>query len=99
MQKAEPLIRTKLHLPFTRPELVARPRLQERLAEGLHGPLTLIVAPAGFGKTTLLACCIAGGGMPVTWLSLEQNDNQEGRSRERQNQQQRIGAPSQPGSE
>ncbi|MEJ2707214.1 MAG: LuxR C-terminal-related transcriptional regulator [Anaerolineales bacterium] len=79
MQKVETLIRTKLRLPFTRPELVLRPRLQERIAHGLRGPLTLITAPAGFGKTTLVASYIADCGMPVAWLSLDKNDNQAGR--------------------
>ena len=79
MQKADPLIRTKLHLPFTRPGLVSRPRLQEQIAQGLRGPLTLITAPAGFGKTTLVASCIASCGMPVAWLSLDKDDNQAGR--------------------
>ena len=79
MQKADPLIRTKLRLPFTRPGLVPRPRLQEQIAQGLRGPLTLITAPAGFGKTTLVASCVAGCGMPVAWLSLDKNDNQAGR--------------------
>ena len=53
--------------------------LQARLAEGLCGPLTLITAPAGFGKTTLAASCLAGCGMPVAWLSLDKDDNQAGR--------------------
>jgi LuxR family maltose regulon positive regulatory protein len=79
MQKADTLIRTKLRLPFIRPELVPRPRLQARITEGLRGPLTLISAPAGFGKTTLVASCIAGCGLPVAWLSLDKNDNQAGR--------------------
>ncbi len=79
MQKIDPLILTKLRLPFTRPALVARQWLQERIALGLSGPLTLITAPAGFGKTTLLASYIAGLGMPIAWLSLDKNDNQEGR--------------------
>ena len=79
MEKTPPLIRTKLRLPFTRPELVPRPRLQTRIAEGLRGPLTLITAPAGFGKTTLVASCVAGCGMPVAWLSLDKDDNQAGR--------------------
>jgi len=79
MQKADPLIRTKLRLPFTRPGLVPRPRLEEQIAQGLRGPLTLITAPAGFGKTTLVVSCIASCGLPVAWLSLDKNDNQAGR--------------------
>jgi len=79
MQKADTLIRTKLRLPFTRLELVPRPRLQARITEGLCGPLTLITAPAGFGKTTLVASCVAGCGMPIAWLSLDRDDNQAGR--------------------
>ncbi|MDY7076961.1 MAG: hypothetical protein SXV54_08555, partial [Chloroflexota bacterium] len=79
MQKADTLIRTKLRLPFTRPELVPRPRLQEQIAQGLRGPLTLITAPAGFGKTTLVASCVAGCGMPIAWLSLDKDDNLAGR--------------------
>ncbi len=79
MPQTDPLIRTKLRLPFIRPGLVSRPRLQVQIALGLGGPLTLITAPAGFGKTTLAASCIAGSGMPAAWLSLDKNDNQEGR--------------------
>jgi len=79
MPPADPLIRTKLHLPFTRPGLVPRPRLQARVLEGLRGPLTLITAPAGFGKTTLVTSCIAESDLPAAWLSLDKNDNQEGR--------------------
>ena len=79
MQKADKLIRTKLHLPFTRPYLVPRPRLQARIAAGLLGPLTLVIAPAGFGKTTLVASCVVGYGMPTAWLSLDKDDNQAGR--------------------
>lgn len=48
------ILKTKLYIPPTRPELVPRPRLIERLDEGLHRKLTLISAPAGFGKTTLV---------------------------------------------
>ena len=79
MQRADPIIRTKLHRPFTRQELVPRPRLQEQVGLGLHGPLTLITAPAGFGKTTLVASSISECRMPVAWLALDANDNQPGR--------------------
>ncbi len=76
MTKTDPLIRTKLHLPFTRQELVPRPRLQVQIAIGLHGPLTLVTAPAGFGKTTLVAAGVAESQMRVAWLSLDRDDNQ-----------------------
>ncbi|MEJ2560491.1 MAG: hypothetical protein P8186_30570 [Anaerolineae bacterium] len=79
MQKTDTLIRTKLRRPFLRLELVLRLRLQARITQGLRGPLTLITAPAGFGKTTLVASCIASCGMPVAWLSLDKDDNQAGR--------------------
>src|SRR5574342_1157121 len=76
MQKASTLIHTKLRLPFTRSALVPRLRLQEQIVQGLQGPLTLITAPAGFGKTTLVASCAASCGMPIAWLSLDKDDNQ-----------------------
>src|SRR5512146_184506 len=79
MHKADPLLRTKLRLPFTRPGLVSRPRLQQQIGQGLCGPLTLVTAPAGFGKTTLVAACVAVCGMPVAWLSLDKDDNRTGR--------------------
>ncbi|MBN1537198.1 MAG: hypothetical protein JW908_10740 [Anaerolineales bacterium] len=70
------LIQSKLRLPFIRPNLVPRLELQARVEEGIRGPLTLVTAPAGFGKTTLAASCIASCGMPFAWLSLDKNDNQ-----------------------
>ena len=79
MQKPDRLIRTKLRPPFTRPSLVGRPRLLAQLAEGLKGPLTLITAPAGFGKTTLLASCMASCGVRGAWVSLDKGDNPVGR--------------------
>lgn len=51
---ASSLLTTKLFIPPKRPELVSRPRLIKKLNEGLHRKLTLISAPAGFGKTTLV---------------------------------------------
>ena len=49
-----------LFIPLPRPKAVRRPRLIERLNEGLHGKLTLIAAAAGFGKTTLISEWVAG---------------------------------------
>ena len=54
-----PILATKLYIPPPRPKVVLRPRLIERLNEGLHGKLTLISAPAGFGKTTLVSEWVA----------------------------------------
>lgn len=79
MKMTDPLIRTKLRLPYIRPELVLRPRLQNRIRQGLRGPLTLVTAPAGFGKTTLVASCVADSSLPVAWLSLDKDDNREAR--------------------
>ena len=50
-----PILATKLYVPPPQPKVVLRPRLIERLNEGLHRKLTLISAPAGFGKTTLVS--------------------------------------------
>jgi LuxR family maltose regulon positive regulatory protein len=74
---AAPLLTTKLYIPPPRPNLIPSPSLVQRLDEGLHlgHKLTLISAPAGFGKTTLQSEWIAGGGRPVAWVSLDQGDN------------------------
>jgi len=55
--------------------VVSRPRLSERLNEGLHRKLTLISAPAGFGKTTLVSQWLVGCGRPAAWLSLDEGEN------------------------
>lgn len=72
---ATPILATKLYAPPPRPEVVPRPRLIARLDEGLHRKLTLVSAPVGFGKTTLLSEWIVGCGQPVAWLSLDESDN------------------------
>ncbi len=72
---ATPLLQTKLYIPPARPELVSRPRLIERLNAGLDRKLTLVSAPAGFGKTTLLSEWVTGCTRPVAWLSLDEGDN------------------------
>ena len=73
------LLRTKLFIPRPRKNLVARPRLVDCLNEGLDKKLTLIAAPAGFGKTTLLSEWIPQSPRCVTWLSLEAEDNDPAR--------------------
>ncbi len=70
-----PILATKLYIPPPRPKVVLRPRLVERLNEGLHRKLTLISAPAGFGKTTLVSEWVAGCERAVAWLSLDEGDN------------------------
>jgi LuxR family maltose regulon positive regulatory protein len=62
---AMPLLTTKLYIPPVRPELVSRPRLIERLNAGLDRKLTLVSAPAGLGKTTLLSEWVSGCERPV----------------------------------
>jgi LuxR family maltose regulon positive regulatory protein len=70
------LLTTKLYVPPVRPELVARSRLVQRLQAGLRSHrLTLISAPAGFGKTTLVTEWLQGLDCPVAWLSLDEGDN------------------------
>ncbi len=71
-----PILATKLHILRPRPNVVPRIHLIERLNEGLHRNLTLISAPAGFGKTTLLSEWIADCELPVAWLSLDEADNE-----------------------
>jgi LuxR family maltose regulon positive regulatory protein len=78
-EKSSPLLETKLFIPKPPRGLVARPRLIERLDRGAESKLTLIAAPAGFGKSTLLAEWLAAAPneeRPVAWLSLDQADNE-----------------------
>ncbi|MDY6878351.1 MAG: LuxR C-terminal-related transcriptional regulator [Chloroflexota bacterium] len=74
-----PLLQTKLYVPPPRPDLVPRSHLIERLNAGLHRKLTLVSAPAGFGKTTLVAEWASAIGRPVGWLSLDKGDNDPAR--------------------
>jgi LuxR family maltose regulon positive regulatory protein len=85
----ERLLETKFHIPPARPELVIRPRLLQKLNDGLQHKLTLISAPAGFGKTTLVSEWVFNGAsdslgvdpteLKIAWLSLDENDNNLGR--------------------
>jgi LuxR family maltose regulon positive regulatory protein len=70
-----PLLAGKLFIPPSRPKVVLRPRLIEQLNESPHRKLTLISAPAGFGKTTLVSAWVTACGRPTAWLSLDEGDN------------------------
>ncbi|MBW7473928.1 LuxR C-terminal-related transcriptional regulator [Paenibacillus oenotherae] len=74
-----PIVSTKIYIPPPRPKAVLRPRLTERLNEGLHGKLSLISASAGFGKTTLVSEWLSGCGRRAAWLSLDDGDNDPAR--------------------
>jgi LuxR family maltose regulon positive regulatory protein len=71
------ILATKLYIPPPRPKVVFRPRLIERLNEGLSqsSGITLVSAPAGFGKTTLISEWVSARERPVAWLSLDDGDN------------------------
>jgi ATP/maltotriose-dependent transcriptional regulator MalT len=73
------LLATKLHMPPLPPGFVVRSRLTGRLDEGLARRLILVCAPAGFGKTALLAAWAVAGQRPVAWLSLDEGDNDPAR--------------------
>ena len=81
---ATPLLATKLYVPPLRRSLVRRSHLLERLDRGLRRKLTLVSAPAGFGKTTLLSEWVADRGQSepqvrIAWLSLDAGDNDPAR--------------------
>ena len=85
----EPLLATKFHIPSARPNNVSRPRLVEKLNQGLHRPFTLISAPAGFGKTTLVAEWLESinnrsndsqtRSIQIVWLSIDDRDTDPNR--------------------
>jgi LuxR family maltose regulon positive regulatory protein len=75
---AAPLVTTKFHVPVSRRSVVARTRLNDRLTRVLESRLTLVSAPAGFGKSTLVAEWVAhgrSGGFVCAWLALDDRDN------------------------
>jgi LuxR family transcriptional regulator, maltose regulon positive regulatory protein len=74
-----PLLRTKTTVPQTRLRQIERAQLLKRIDAGMEGALTLIVAPAGFGKTTLAAAWAEKAGIPAAWLSLQPADQAPGR--------------------
>ncbi len=76
---SQPILATKLYIPPPRAKVIPRPHLIARLNQGLGNKLTLISAPAGFGKTTLVSEWVAGCERPVAWLSLDKGDNDPSR--------------------
>jgi LuxR family maltose regulon positive regulatory protein len=70
-----PIVNTKFFIPPPQKQLAHRPRLIETLIEGLDRKLTLVSAPAGFGKTTLLSECILKCDTPAAWITLDDGDN------------------------
>ena len=68
-----PIIRSKLHRPRVGGQLVIRPRLSEQL--NTEAGLVLVIAPAGYGKTTLLSTWLETSVLPSAWLSLDEHDN------------------------
>jgi ATP/maltotriose-dependent transcriptional regulator MalT len=78
----DPLLATKLYVPHPRTQLVHRSRLIERLQQAMERPLTLVSAPAGFGKTTLLSSWVQSFPQEnpetphVAWVSLDESDNE-----------------------
>lgn len=75
----ESLVVTKYRLPPLRPNQVSRGRLMERLLAGLERKLTLLTAPAGFGKSTLAVALAHRSGRPTAWLSLDPSENDPAR--------------------
>src|SRR3984957_20366309 len=71
MSEQDVLLATKLHVPRLQPGFVPRPRLVTALGEGMVRGRVLVCAPAGFGKTALLADWARGDGRPVAWLGLD----------------------------
>ncbi|WP_182914376.1 LuxR C-terminal-related transcriptional regulator [Paenibacillus sp. 1011MAR3C5] len=69
------MISSKLKIPLTGRTLVPRPRLMRKLDEGLHAKLTLVSAPAGYGKTTALSDWVKQSSALAAWISLDKLDN------------------------
>ena len=75
----QPLLRTKLLIPPLRQNQIKRPQLISKINQSKDQVLTLIEAPAGFGKTSLAAAWATQCSLPVAWLTLHQNDEPEER--------------------
>lgn len=76
---SEQMLATKLYIPPPRSSLVPRPHLLERMESAAARVLTLVSAPAGFGKTTLLSGWVSSSSRRICWLSLDRADNDPAR--------------------
>src|ERR1051325_11239999 len=76
----DPIMAAKLRIPSVQPWVIERPRLLEIFSQGLEGPLTLVSAPAGSGKTVLASSWAAAqtGSSRIAWVSLDEEDVQPG---------------------
>lgn len=75
----KPLLQTKISIPHIPNGFVFRPRLTKQIDQGILGPITLLSAPAGFGKTNLLVEWTKSAGLPIAWLNLDDDDNESRR--------------------
>ena len=71
----DPILSTKLHKPAVEDFHVHRPHLLERLSQHRSRPLTLVSAPAGYGKTFLIGCWLEACDIRSAWVSLDENDD------------------------
>ena len=74
MSFPDTILKTKIYPPQMRSGVIRRSRLADLLDMGISQKLTLISAPAGFGKTTLLTAWLANQTLPSAWFSLDEND-------------------------
>ncbi len=72
------ILRTKLHRPPIDGAHLHRRHLLDKLSQARYRPLTLVSAPAGYGKSTLVSCWLEACDVPSTWVSLDENDNDLG---------------------
>ena len=73
-----PVLRTKLHRPQVDKSHLHRRHLLNKLDGGRHRPLTLVSAPAGYGKSTLVSCWLEARDVPSAWVSLDEHDSDPG---------------------
>ena len=71
----QPLLRTKISIPTLPPDFVSRPRLTELIERGVKGSMTLLCAPAGYGKTSMLTEWARSTKSRVAWFTLDRTDN------------------------